>query len=184
MNPDYDPLEKLSLLAAHAVDMRNIPSDYQKITASDIAARLANASRGASLLGRVKVAEEYALIPDLVRELRGEVVRQRIVWPTNKKTRLPILAQTALLEVIDAKVCRWCKGAGWFPETDNEGQDTGKPKTCEACKGGKYAYTERARARYCDIHPEEWRRTWSRVYLEVLTIPWAWEAEVREVLKS
>lgn len=174
---EYDPLEKLTLLAAHAIDMRPTPSAYQRLTPMDIAAKLAHCSRGASLLGRVKIAGQWELTPALVRALRTAVVEAHIPWPTNKKTLLPALAETALLEVVHPRTCKTCKGIGHF-------MIEAKPVNCEDCQGGRYAWTEHARATQCNLHHEEWKRRWSRVYVQVLTIPWRWEGEVREALRT
>lgn len=173
---EFDPLEKLAILSPHAVDLRHIPSDFQRMTPADVAAKLSKASRGASLLGRVKVAGQGELVPDLIRELRTVVIQMHIPWPTNKMTLLPKLSQTALLEVVDPKVCRTCKGVGHLPVE-------AKQVTCEDCNGGRYAWTDYARARSCGLHHQDWKRRWNRVYLQILTIPWTWEGEVREALK-
>lgn len=177
MNDIYDPLEKLTLLAPHAIDLRPMPSGFQRLTPMDIAAKLSKCSRGASLLGRVKVAGDSSQLHKLVRELRTVVVQSRIPWPSNKKTLLPILSETALFEVIHPKTCKTCGGVGTLPTLP-------KPEICEDCQGGKYAWTEHARARSCEIHHEEWKRKWSRVYIEIVTIPWRWEGEIRQALKA
>jgi len=179
---EYDPLEKLALLQAHAIDWRRIPSSYQHLTQMDIAGMLAGIPRGAALLVRVKYADQTSLMRDLVRELRAEVVRRRIPWPTKKKTRLKALAELALREVIDAKVCRECGGAGYFPEVRDD-KPTGRQEACPKCEGGRRRYTDHYRYTKVGIHQEEWRRHWSRVYTEILTIPWEWEHKAREALK-
>lgn len=181
---EYDPLEKLSLLAPHAIDLRHIPSDYQRLTPADVAARLAKVSKGASLLGRVKVAGEVSLLRDLVFWLQVQIAGT-VIKPGSNKERALIqpMALLAITEVVHPRICGWCKGNGAFPELDEKGAETGRKKVCEACHGGRYAYSERRRARECNIHPEDWRRKYSAVYLEVLTIPWTWEGEVRDALK-
>lgn len=181
---EYEPLEKLALLQAHAVDWRHIPSDFHRLTAMDIAGRLANVSRGASLLGRVKVAGQVNLIPDLVRELRTAAVEAHIPWPTNKKTMLPKLAQCALIEVIEPRVCKSCDGAGSSPELDGHDRPTGKILVCTDCEKGKVRYSDYKRYKYCGVHEEEWKRKWNRPYMEILTIAKRWETEVEEAVRA
>ena len=182
MKNEYDPLEKLSLLAAHAIDWKHIPSDFKRLKPEDVAAKLSKLHRGASLLGRVKVAGQVEFVPDLIRALRTETIRRRIPWPTRKKTMLHKLASLALAEVIDPRICRACNGVGYSPEVDNEGKPTGKPRSCENCGGGRYCYSDYSRYQFCGVHQEEWRRWWNRPYLEILTIAWLWEGEARDAL--
>lgn len=174
----YDPIEKLSLLAPHAVDWRHIPSDYSRMTQSDIAARLAKIHRGAALLGRVKVAQQTELLNDLIHWLKVELMGTVIKSSTDMHDRM---IRLAIQEVIEPRVCRNCHGNSQVPEV-MENKPTGKMLVCEDCSGGKYAWTERARASACGVHHEVWRRHHARLYIEILTIPWTWEAEVREVL--
>lgn len=180
---DYDPLERLTLLAAHAIDLRPIPSSFNRLTPADIAAKLAKVPRGASLLARVKVAGQAGLVGDLIRALRTAAVEARIPWPTNKRTLLPKMAELALREVLDPKVCKTCSGVAELPEIGEDNLPTGRIKVCAECNGGKYRYTDYARYTYIGVHQEEWKRKWNRPYLEILTIAWKWEGDVRDALK-
>jgi len=175
---DYDPLEKLAILAPAAIDTRHIPSGWQHLTPADIAGRLSKVSRPASMLGRVKIAGELDLIRDLLFELQVAIAGTIIKPGTNKERPLiGPMSKLAISEVISPKTCRWCKGRKWVL-IDN------KQSPCEGCDGkGTIPYTERSRARACDIPHESWRRKYSRVYIEVLTVPLTWENEVREALK-
>ena len=180
----YDPLERLTLLSPNAIDWKHIPSGYHKLTPADIAAKLAHVDRGASLLGRVKIAGQTELMPDLIRALRTAVVEAYIPWPTKKKTLLPKMAEMALFEVVDPRICRTCKGAGTIPETDKDGRLTGKPKCCEDCAGGRYAWTEKSRYEFCGLHHESWKKLYNRPYMEILYIVWEWHEQVRDALSN
>ena len=169
---NLDPLEKLALLESHAIDWRHIPSGWQHLTASDIAGTLAKVPRGASLLVRVKYANQERFKPDLIYWLKVEVFDEIIkspVQPIHDK-----LINLAINEVLDPRICKTCKGVGNLPVE-------AKLLACEDCNGGKYAWTEHSRATYCGIHHEVWKRRWSRMYTEILTIPWTWEGQAREV---
>jgi hypothetical protein len=180
----YEPLEKLTLLATHAIDWKHIPSDFNRWTPSDIAARLAKVSRGASLLGRVKVAGQTQLVPVLVRELRTAVVQAHIRWPDNKKTRLQKLAEYALIEVIDPRACKLCGGASSVAELGQDGRPTGKIRVCANCEDGKVRHTDYARYTYCEVHQVEWERKWNRPYVEILAIAKRWETEVEQAVTA
>lgn len=178
---DFDPLEKIALLAPHAIDLRHIPSDFRRLTAADIAAKLTKVSKGASMLGRYKIAGDETALKGLVFLLQVQITETVIKEGMNKQYPIiQLFSKLAITEVVNPKVCRWCKGIGWFPEMDETGKPTGKPHTCEACTNGRKPYTERSRAKACNIHPEDWRRRYSRIYIEVLTIPLTWESELRQ----
>ena len=162
-----DPLEILSILAPNCIDLRHIPGGFTRLTQHDIAAKLAKCSPAASCLGRVKIAGQWDLLPDLERWV---MVKTPIRIP--EPMFRPMVKQ-AVLEVLDPKNCRTCKGRGWMPIHD-------RIVPCEACEGGKYRYSEQSRARGCQVPWTSWRRHWSGPYKVVLKTSWDIEAELRD----
>ena len=176
----YEPIEKMTLLAPHAIDWRHIPSSYQPTTAYDIAARLAKASRGASLIARVKVAGQVELIRDLIQWLKVEAYKTILqeIKPIHEK-----MTECAIYEVVDTRICRVCKGNSMISELDEAGRSTGKMVQCfNECVDGKMPKTERFRSDYCGVHRDTWKRHHSALYIQILTIPYGWESEAKRVL--
>ncbi len=181
MNVDYDPIEKLSLLSPHAVDWRHIPSDFQRLTASDIAARLAKLNRGASLIGRIKYAGQVSFKGDLVHWLKVEAYDTVIKPPVQDIHTL--MVETAIEEALDKKVCKVCDGVGHLPEIDKDGRLTGAQMVCpDECKDGRVYWTDNARSKACGVHRDTWARHYNRLYTEILTIPLGWEGELSKAM--
>ena len=166
---DYDPLESLSLLSPKSVDLRHIPGGYARLTQHDIAAKLAKCSPGASCLGRVKIAGQYELLADL--ESWVMVKTPNMNYPSTGMLR--IMSKLAVLEVIDPRNCRTCKGRGWMPSD-------ARIEPCEACDGGKYRYSEQLRAKHCGVSRRQFRQVWEPLYIHVLTAAWSLETELRD----
>jgi len=166
---DYDPIESISILAPNSTDLRHIPGGFYRITQHDIAAKLSKCSPEASCLGRVKIAGQW----DLLYDLETFVVQksQPIDIPTQM---LRLMSRQAILEVIDPKNCRTCKGRGWMPIE-------AKIVPCEACHGGKYRYSEEHRARNCGVSRRQWRQVWEGRFIPVLTVAWSFESNLRNV---
>ncbi len=164
---EHDPLEILSILAPNCIDLRHIPGGFTRLTQHDIAAKLSKCSPAASCLGRVKIAGQWDLLPDLERFV--VIHSPQIDIPTNM---LVTMAKQAVLEVLDPKNCRTCKGRGWMPIE-------AKIVPCEACDGGKYRYSEESRARNCGVSRRQWRQVWEPLFIHVLTTAWGFETELR-----
>ena len=176
----FEPIEKMTLLSPHAIDWRHIPSSYQPTTAYDIAARLAKASRGASLIARVKVAGQVGLIRELIHWLKVEAYKTILqeIKPIHER-----MTECAIYEVVETRICRVCKGNGTIPEYDEMGRPTGKAKECfNECVNGKMPRTERFRSDYCHVDRHTWKRHHSALYIQILTIPYGWESEAKAVL--
>ena len=164
---DYDPLEVLSILAPNCIDLRHIPGGFTRLTQHDIAAKLAKCPPEASCLGRVKIGGQWDLLSDLEAWVRLKCPPVDI-----PKGMLDIMAKQAVLEVLDPKNCRTCKGRGWMPIE-------AKIMPCEACDGGKYRYSEESRARNCGISRRQWRQVWEPLFIHVLTTAWSFETDLR-----
>lgn len=176
----YEPIEKMTLLAPHAIDWRHIPSSYQPTTAYDIAARLAKASRGASLIARVKVAGQVELIRELIHWLKVEAYKTILheIKPIHER-----MTECAIYEVVDDRICRVCKGNSTIPEYDEIGRPTGKSVQCfNNCVSGKVPKAERFRYEFCGVHRDTWKRHYTALYVQILTIPYAWENEAKKAL--
>ena len=167
LEADYDPLEALSILAPNSIDLRHIPGGFTRLTQHDIAAKLAKCHPASSCLGRVKMAGQWELLPDLERWV---MIRCPILVP---KEMLRPLSRQAILEVLDPKNCRTCKGRGWMPIE-------AKIVPCEACDGGKYRYSEESRAKACGVSRRQWRQVWGSYFIHVLTTAWSLETGLRE----
>lgn len=182
MGDEYDILERLSYLSPNAIDPLHIPGTAPaRLTPSDVSAMLRYLSPGARILARYWGGEQ-----DQRRQLIYwiQIVSTDIVRGMNS-TELPIsrlFAELAVKEVVDPRVCKWCKGRGEIPETDKDARPTGKLLPCGGCKGGRYAYSEHARSRACGIHHEAWKRRYSSKYSEVLSIAYGCKDEIAKAL--
>ena len=165
---EYDPLESISLLAPKSIDLRHIPGGFARLTQHDIAAKLAKVSPAASCLARLKFAGQWELIDDLERWVMVKCPPLKIPQPGMLRT----MSHQAVIEVIDPKICRTCKGRGWMPID-------AKIQPCEACDGGKYRYSEESRAKAVGVSRRQWRQVWEPLYLHVLTAAWGIESELR-----
>ena len=182
MGDEYDVLERLSYLSPNAIDPLHIPGTAPaRLTPSDVSAMLRYLSDGARILARYWGGEQDQR-KQLVYWL--QIQTTDIVSGLNSK-KIPLsrlFAELAVKEVVDPRICNWCKGRGKVPETD-DGKPTGRVLTCGGCNGGRYAYTERARARECgDIHPEDWKRRYSARYCDVLSIAYGYKDEIVKAL--
>lgn len=193
MKADYDPLENLKLLSPHAQQTQLASLAFARLTPYDIAAKLAYAKlgRGPTLLARIKIADQKGLYPELRQWLKVEVYQDIVKRPLEIHERM---IDTCLEEVIDAKICPECKGRGKIPEV-TEGQPTGRYLPCLGsdrargkvkyhveCREGFSPWTDSIRAKRLGIHHEVFKRNFQRVYIEILTIPWTWESQVRQAV--
>jgi hypothetical protein len=125
----------------------------------------------------VKVLEQRHLSQDLVGWLKIEIMGT-IMKPGQKDHAMfDLMTKLAIQEVVDPRTCKTCKGVGHF-------MIDAKPMSCEDCSGGKYAWSDYSRSTACGIHHEVWKRKHARTYLEILTIPWTWEGELRNALRA
>ena len=168
MGPDHDPLEVISILAPNSIDLRHIPGGFTRLTQHDIAAKLAKCHPSASCLGRIKIAGQWELLADLEKWVVSRSPRLEI-----PKGMLETLSRQAILEVLDPKICRTCKGRGWMPIE-------GKIVPCEACDGGKYRYSEESRAKNCGVSRRQWRQVWEPLFIHILNVAWGLETELRD----
>lgn len=182
MGDEYDILERLSYLSPNAVDPLHIPGTAPaRLTPADVSAMLRYLSFGARLLARYwggETEKRKQLVFWL--QIQAAPIVADLVKKKVPLTR--VMAELAVKEVVDPRTCKWCKGRGKVPETNERGQATGRVLTCGGCNGGRYAYTERARARECEIHPEDWKRRYSARYCEVLAIAYEYKDEVVRAL--
>lgn len=182
LDETFDHLELIALFAAKAIDMKHIPAGYVRVTAQDIAGRIAHCNPGAIALARYKIAGEQ----DKRRVAFYVLVDQtkRIV----ARTKDPYLAAYSLSsvgiqEMCDTKTCPWCHGVKYLLRFVEEKQ-CNIPEDCQGCKGhGRIMYTDHKRAKLIGVHHEEFKRNWAHHYTQVLTILYGWEDEIREALR-
>lgn len=197
---DYDPLSQLALLAPKAVDLNHMPVAWSRLTPYDVAAKLAKVSNGASLLGRVKIAGQNELRRSLVFLVVPKVVNSFIsafpehigatpIGPAGSNAQLYMFIEEAMREVLDPRVCGPCKGHKFFPETDQDGRETGRFFPCQFCGGtGHHRHSERSRAKALGYPKTTWNRrnknqttSYSQFYADILTVLYGFDKELREV---
>ena len=190
---DYDPLSQLALLSPKAVDLNHMPVAWSRLTPDDVAAKLAKVSTGASLLGRIKIAGQNELRRSLVFLVVPKVVNSfSEAFPdhhTDANIALYAFIEEAMREVMDPRVCGPCKGHKYFPETDQDGRETGKFFHCQFCGGtGHHRHSERSRADALGYQKDTWRCrnkkqkvSYSQFYSDILTVLYGFDKELREV---
>lgn len=182
LDEPFDHLELISLFAAKAIDMRHIPAGYVRVTAQDIAGRIAHCTEGAIALARYKIAGEqdrrrvaYYALRDL-----AEPIVERMKYPS---LAAHLLSSLAIQEMCDTKTCPWCKGTGYLLRFVEEKQ-ANIPEDCQGCHGkSRIMYTDHKRAKAIAVHHEEFKRNWAHNYAQILTILYGWEDEIREALR-
>ena len=186
---DYDPAEKIAILSPRSIDLHHIPGGYQRLTPTDIAARLAKVSKGASLLARAKYAGMSEVIPDLERWMM--VQASGFIKKVYRKGMVRMMVKLALLETIHPKTCPWCKGTGWLPlELNEKGEvikdsEPGKIFDCAPCRAtGRLSYSQLKRSQVMEIPYESWRRKWAGVYDQVLSLIYRWEGEIKREISG
>lgn len=99
----------------------------------------------------------------IVRAARTDLVRaQDEDWPRCKGEVLGAIATGVLTEMQQDERCQDCGGAGVMPHVLDENR---KPVPCRSCYGTTYTHwSDRQRARECDIVWSSWKRTWRRPY--------------------
>jgi len=182
MGDEYDVLERLSYLSPNAIDPLHIPGTAPaRLTPADVSAMLRYLSEGARMLARYWGGEQdqrRQLVFCLQVQAAG-ILSDSVIKGVPLTRRM---ADLAVKEVVDPRICKWCKGRGEVPETDKEGKPTGKRLPCGGCKGGRYAYSENARSRECGLHHEDWKRRYSAIYCEVLSIAYGYRDEIIKAL--
>ena len=177
---EFDPCETIAVLNPRAVDQSRVIVRAGAITAADVSRevlmRLARCSRPGSYLARIK----YADMHQLRYHLCTMVIDSMHLQSTDDHIRL---ANMAIREVADPKVCRWCRKTGWFPDTDSDGRETGKQTQCDGCSGtGNHTLTDAERQQQLRLGKIEWEGKRKKLYHQMLDLVWEWDREVKEAM--
>ena len=184
MAEPLEDVEAIAILNPSAVDTsrqvitQDIPPDWSVM----VSVRLASCSIQASCLARVK----YADMHNLRHHLHNMVIdKLKPGMPTLPIVKFVNFADMAISEVVDPRVCRWCRGVKWFPETDDDGHETGRRITCGGCGGnGEHQWHDKERMERLQLTEKEWKNKYMAIYNRILGQVWEWDSEVRKCMKG
>ncbi len=167
--------ELLSLATARPPNWENAPGGIPILTQQDVMYALACIHHnGASLLLRVKYADQKTYIGDLEKEVlkATKELWEEKNWgfPEGKGSEyLGEMTRFAITEQIIPHICLRC--GGWGEDIEH-----GKRIPCDNCRGsGRKNPSERARAQILGVEREQWRYTWSDRYGYIRAFMEAWE---------
>lgn len=179
---EVDCCEAIAALNPRAVDTTRIvvqQSDRHHDVIAEIIGRLARCSIQASCLARLKYADMQEQRPLLINMLIDKYQRTE-----NRKILQCIeFAELAVMEVCDPRACRWCRGVRWFPETDQDGKETGRRITCAGCGGdGEHKWLDKDRMERLRLPEKDWKNNHMGIYSKILGTVWEWDREVRDAM--
>lgn len=165
--------ELMALATARSPSLEHIPGGIPILTQQDVMYALACIHHnGASLLLRVKYADQITYFTALNKELYNEILIlwEAKKWEKGKNGQLHNMGRMALIEHVSPRICMRC--GGWGNDIDH-----GKVIKCLSCRGtGRKKPSEAGRANRMGISRDKWRYHLSDKYHFIQAILDEWES--------
>ena len=179
---EFDSCEAIAVLNPSAVDQSRVVIQMGPIAdiTREVTMRLSRCSIEASCLARVK----YADMHNLRHHLHNMVIdKLKPSMPYLPIVKFVNFADMAISEVVDPRVCRWCRGVTWFPETDEDGHETGRRITCGGCGGdGEHKWHDSERIERLQLTEKEWKNKYMAIYNRILGQVLEWDRQVQDAM--